>query len=110
MDLPSVVRVVSSDWRLVLCDPGELEGEWGSCDPNVQVIKVASWLPSCRLRETLLHELLHAVHYEMGLGEMSTEEDFTDRTARGLICLARDCPQLVGWLLMVNGGSAGPAA
>lgn len=95
MDLPAVVRVVSCDWQLVQCDPGELGEDLGTCEPDALRIRVARWLPPARLREVLLHELLHAVHHEMGLMDGCEEEEYADRGARGLLCLLKDNP----WLL-----------
>ena len=95
MDLPESLQIISSTYRLVVSDPGGLPDGWGGyCDYETKVIKVVSGLHPQRTREVVLHEILHAIHFEMGLEDDGTEEEFTDRTARGLLAMAQTGPFL----------------
>jgi hypothetical protein len=58
-----------------------------------------------QLRDTILHEVLHALYYENGLAnELKTtdddlEEQVVRRTATGMLQILRDNPQLIKFLL-----------
>jgi hypothetical protein len=48
--------------------------------------------------DTMLHEVLHGVYGNAGLGPMSQEEQVVSAIATGLTQVLRDNPKLVAWL------------
>lgn len=51
------------------------------------------------LAETVLHEVLHAMHWEAGLTDDSGEEAFTTLTAKSLCKFYQDNPTATRWVL-----------
>lgn len=55
----------------------------GDCDYNNKVIRIRKSQDSIEL-QTLLHEVIHAVCFELGLYDEEHDEKFIDRLALGL--------------------------
>lgn len=74
----------------------------GQCDLNALTIWIDPDRPEARIRETLVHELLHALWDVAGLPSRDTErvgqEETVDALASGLTLLLRDNPALVKYL------------
>lgn len=51
------------------------------------------------MAEIVLHEVLHAVHWEAGLTDDSDEEAFTNLTAKALCRFYQDNPTATRWLM-----------
>lgn len=60
-------------------------------------IQLASYLEPDALAEKFIHEVLHACHHEAQLTDDSTEEDFTNLTAKALCRFWQDNPKAVAW-------------
>lgn len=69
----------------------------GVCLLDKSEIWVSPDLHDEMLAETLLHEVLHAIHANFDLDDNSDEERFTLLTARGLAQLWHDNPKLIAW-------------
>ena len=69
----------------------------GHIDTSEQLILLADCLQPDGMKDTLLHEVIHGVHYHFGLDDDSKEEEFTSRTATGLRAVMIDNPELRDW-------------
>jgi hypothetical protein len=63
-----IVRVRKTDYTVSFVEKIDGTSEeailWGECNVTAQTIKIKSDLQGERLRETLVHELTHAYHFE----------------------------------------------
>ncbi len=98
--MPSVVRVGNLKYNVTVKPRIHMDTLqcMGICHLDLGEIWVADYLKDDMLAETLLHEILHAIHAGYDLDDDSTEEEFTLSTARGLALLWRDNPKLVEWM------------
>ena len=69
----------------------------GNFDPRYLTITVDPNQAPSQVRETLLHELLHACSQEAGMDE-TQEEQTVNAQAPRLLAALRDNPDLVAWL------------
>lgn len=90
------VRVVTE--RAVGFDPGD----YGDCDNDNLVIRIVAGRSLENDQDTLLHEIIHAVEFQMGLdGEINKKVSAEQRvqgTATGLLAVMKDNPALVRYL------------
>lgn len=113
MVLPSIVRVLATDFRLEHLPEEECRsrGILGDTDINEGTIRVRASLPRSKLREVLLHEILHALWDAMNLNEaligktLETDELPVNALAVGLITFTRDNPRLAMFLFPPHGSS-----
>ena len=98
MTLPSEVEIFGQSFQVCLSSEMNDE-ELGRCDYTRQIIFLSKDQAGDSLRDTLLHEILHAVHWLMGLNDKSTEEEFTARTTTGLRCVMLQNPEVVEYVL-----------
>jgi hypothetical protein len=98
---PHPYRIVYSDSRVVRLSD-DTDASYGECDTKQALITVD---PSCSpsmLRDTVIHELLHAAMSLIGVGEdpgidRDAEERIVLRLSPVLLQLVRD-KRLVAWL------------
>jgi hypothetical protein len=96
--IPKHVEIIGHKFTVILS--AEIsDDELGRCDYNQQKIFISKQQASDTMRDTLLHEIIHAVHWLMGLADNSTEEEFTARTATGLRSVMLQNPEVVNYLL-----------
>lgn len=77
---PERIKIISKRYQIEWCAPGETSlsvEQAGECDPCSQVIKVESGMPEDSERDTLLHEVVHAIDAEMDL-------DLTEKQVLGI--------------------------
>jgi len=72
------------------------EGFVGRCHPNSQLIEIEGRLPSDKKKQTLLHEVIHAINFEYG--NLRLSERNTDIFATALLSLFKDNPKFKAWL------------
>ena len=88
----------------------EITGTSGTCGQDVQVILIDTQLGPDQERETVLHELLHAIFYATSASKMleelekvadvkDLEERFIQPVAGRLLEVLRDNPGLVEYLV-----------
>lgn len=70
-------------------------GDYGECFSDECRIEIASYQCDEQKRDTLLHELVHAVDHEMNT---KLSEPQVRRMATGLLCVLRHNPALVAFL------------
>tara|TARA_R110002051_G_C8695173_1_gene493608 strand:+ start:275 stop:571 length:297 start_codon:yes stop_codon:yes gene_type:complete len=96
--MPPEVRIIGHIYRLNLCkDLGD--DELGRCETSRQVIHLNIRQGADSLRDTCLHEILHAVHYLTGCDDDDIEERFTSMGATGLRLVLMENPELTAWIL-----------
>jgi hypothetical protein len=71
----------------------------GLCDFEQSVIYVDELLTDDVKAEIFTHEVLHALHWEAGLTDESSEEAFTNLTAKSLCRFYQDNPGAHKWVL-----------
>lgn len=90
---PNSVRVLGRTYRISFED---LHGHaFGFCQPNQQVILIQPGMIEDEEKDTVLHEVIHAVDYLMQLG---LTEDQVRSTATGLYAVMKDNPKLATYL------------
>lgn len=73
--------------------------ELGRCETSAQVIHLNRHQGADSLRDTCLHEILHAIHYLTGCDDDAGEERFTGIGATGLRLVLMENPALANWIL-----------
>ena len=68
----------------------------GRCHPNQQLITIDKRLPPDKKRQTLLHEIIHAINFEYG--NLKISEKNVDIFATALLSLLKDNKDLKDWL------------
>ena len=69
----------------------------GACDPDKGIIQLTKGYAPKITATTLLHELIHAIHFAMGVTDTTTEEETTQRLETGLSTVWGDNPQVFEW-------------
>lgn len=75
-------------------------GILGTCMVDTQMIYLDPLQGGDRLRETVLHEVLHGIFHQLGLKEYDSnqEETIVNGMAQRLLCVLRDNRRLVTFL------------
>lgn len=93
MKRPERLRIIGKRWT-VRWDY-DTPDEYGICDHNAQTLHIQGDLAPDQERDTLLHEVLHAVDEAMGT---NLEEAQVRSLATGLLAVLRDNPSFVSYL------------
>lgn len=94
--LPSVLRIIGKQYKTALVDKVDDQDSDGESDPVSQRIILAKSQTFEPARETTLHELVHAIDHQMGLG---LKEKQVEGLGVGIFALMRDNPSFVRWLM-----------
>lgn len=71
----------------------------GECDYDKAVIKVRDGLNDFSRKDTLLHEIMHAILHQQGRNDDPEEEErYVRALATGVIAVFQDNPRLAAWL------------
>lgn len=101
MPIPRRLKIVGKVYRIEPVARDTINGnDYGDCHPPECRIRVASDVDIQQIRDTLLHELLHALWSEsaLGSGEGLCEESVVRQLATSLLATLRDNPALVRFL------------
>ncbi len=96
-DIPNTVKVGGNTYYLRKHDSswGEDTQLHGKCDANMLEIHVVTeGLPRDVVRNTIIHELLHALYREYDIQEDDDEERTVTKLANGICQLTLDNPWL----------------
>jgi len=87
--LPKTLRILGRDVAVSLVAKGPMVAsqEYGEADLDDSEIRIGDWLCESRARATLLHEVVHFIDDDLGLG-MSEEQ--VAGVAQGLFQALRD--------------------
>ena len=99
-DVPKTVFIGAADYRIVEKRHFDLLGETENVDCRIKLR--AKQAPSCK-RDTLLHEVLHAIIFCSGMVKTEdlsheAEERLVRQLSPWILALLRDNPQLVSYL------------
>jgi hypothetical protein len=94
---PRVVRIGPHRYAI---RSERIEGDdtFGDCSPGACLIRIDPRQTASQRRDTLVHELLHALCSLTGLNEKVDEEDLVLRLSPALLDLLRRNPALVRYL------------
>lgn len=94
---PCKLRILGKTWDVIFGNPRN-DGELGECLSEPQIITIKEGLKDEQEASTLLHECIHAIDYQLGLG-------LTERQVLGLETGIYDLlhdPQFVSYLKKKN--------
>lgn len=100
MRRPTRVKILGFNYRVVGLNPSQVlgYGAEGVCKSDELEIGIGDHLPPIRQAQVLLHGMLHAVCYSMGLrGEVLDEETVVEKMSDGLLAVWRDNPYAFAW-------------
>lgn len=108
-NIPTTIRIGPYDYTVIVDSERikELEREtsselYGITSPGILEIALQPNVADMVLRETLLHELIHALFYNTGISERftdKTEEQIVRALSPALFSLLRDNPALVACIM-----------
>jgi len=91
------VRVLGRNYRIIR---KELQNEYGVCDNTKGTITIATGQDSFGEKDTLLHEIMHAILHQQGYHHAyKLEESFVRPLATGIITVLQDNPALAKALI-----------
>jgi hypothetical protein len=96
--MPKTVKVGAHVYTVLRKSKAQLTGNVGECDFDGLQILVRERLKKSVAKETLLHELLHAVVYPSLNGKTATDEDFVTSMAPVLLQVIQENPELLEYL------------
>ena len=97
---PSKVRVAGMEFSIAGYPASEMGGNVGLCELGPQRISYARGQTPHQLRDTLVHEVMHAIRYSQGcLYEGPEEERWVRSLATGLVGVLADNPKFSRWLI-----------
>lgn len=76
-------------------------GDYGACDSDKKLISIVAGRSLGNDQDTLIHEIFHAVAFEMNVedvGTQSSEERWIQAFATGWLAVLKDNPGLVSYL------------
>lgn len=100
MRRPRQVKILGFNYKIVGMTPSQVMGfgAEGLHMADELEIGIADHLPPIRQVQVLLHEMLHAICYSMGMrGEALDEETVVEKMSDGLLAVWRDNPHAFSW-------------
>jgi hypothetical protein len=98
-----IVRVLSIPFRVRIVPPERLDGAYGRTSARAQLIELAADQPPANMRDSLLHEVLHACFAQTSLASDRSWERREEQVVRALtpvlLQVLRSNPKLVRALL-----------
>lgn len=90
--MPGAIRIMGKDYEVKVFEDFENCGE---CDDLKQMLKIQASMPMTLEQDTLLHEVIHALDFNM---KTHMKERQVSALASGLIAVFRDNPAFVSYL------------
>jgi hypothetical protein len=98
---PNHVNVLGLQYQVKWTDKDDSGGDkLGWCDFTGLNIYIIEEQPKTALANTFLHELIHAVHYGMGINS-TDEENLTNRITNGICAVWADNPDAFKWVALM---------
>lgn len=92
--LPAEVKIIGKTYKI---EPvPEMDDECGACYDSKQLIKISEDLPQELSQDTLLHEVMHAIDFQM---HTNMKERQISAMAAGLTAVFKENPTFVKYLL-----------
>jgi hypothetical protein len=77
-----------------------LEDKAGQCDLQAGIVSIVPNSSPFDLRDTVLHEIMHAILYQQGYCHpYELEESFVRPLSSGIMAVLQDNPKLAKWLI-----------
>lgn len=94
---PKVIKVMGKDYAIKYVGTSPIAHEnLGQCDHKKMLICIEEEQVPVEELDTVIHEILHAIWYQMSIGEGPMEEEpIVRRTANGLLQVILDNPSLL---------------
>lgn len=101
---PKVIRVMGKDYALKFVGTSPIAHEnLGQCDHKKMLICIEEDQVPVEELDTVIHEILHAIWYQMSIGEGPMEEEpIVRRTANGLLQVILDNPSMLKYATAVK--------
>lgn len=96
VEIPKQVKV--GPHQVSIAFVGELEDCFGDYDKHKERIRVDTNISDTQIADTLLHEILHAVHYIYGIKDEHEEEQIVTVTATALSQVIQDNPKVMKFI------------
>lgn len=98
--LPKQVRIGWLTYKITLMNEESqaLSQAFGFICHSKQQIRIAENQAPQQMANTLLHEILHGVHFIHGVSNADDEETFTTLGANGLCQVWQDNPEVFEWI------------
>jgi len=100
MRRPRRVKILGFNYDIVGLSPSQVMGfgAEGLHMADELQIGIGDHLPPIRQVQVLLHEMMHAICYSMGMrGEQLDEETVVEKMSDGLLAIWRDNPHAFAW-------------
>lgn len=97
---PPALLIGSREVVVLQRDPEDLPDVYGRFWPDLMAIEYRANVPGFEIKDTVLHEVMHAIRHTQGReygGEV--EEDYVRSLATGLIAVFKDNPEFAKWLI-----------
>ena len=105
MKRPERIKVLGKTYKLKVVtekSPGFEEGDYGACDNDSHVIYLIAGRSLGNDQDTLIHELIHAIEFQMGvdgsINKKVSHEHRVQGLATGLLAVLKDNAGLVAYL------------
>ena len=105
MSRPERIRILGKVYRVRVVTErtaGFEEGDYGECDNDKLVISLVAGRSLGNDQDTLMHEVIHAVEFQMGvdgaINKKVSEEQRTQGLATGFLAVLKDNPGFVSYL------------
>lgn len=94
---PRVIKVMGKNYQIKFVNTSPIAHEnLGQCDHKKMLICIEEEQVPVEELDTVIHEILHAIWYQMSIGEGPMEEEpIVRRTANGLLQVILDNPELL---------------
>lgn len=88
MNIPAAIKILAHTYNIEMAPNMFLESNsMGTCCSNLLKIKIASCTPESQQADTLLHEIIEALNYQL---ELSLEHNVIASLTAGLLAVIRD--------------------
>lgn len=95
MTKPATVKILGKAYSIEWVHPRDIGDDYGECRSHECLIKVSTEQHEEQQRDALLHEIVHAVDFEM---DTKLSERAVRLIATGLLNMLRDNPLIVAYL------------
>lgn len=101
MGVPKSIRLGGKEWRVKRKRRVDSEGSCGECDYATSTLSVATGLSPFDLKDTLLHETIHAIlaQHTQWVRTVEEEEAYVLAIATGITGVLQDNPEFAKWLI-----------
>lgn len=101
---PKVIKVMGKNYHIKFVATSPIAHEnLGQCDHKKMLICIEEDQVPVEELDTVIHEVLHAIWYQMSIGEGPMEEEpIVRRTANGLLQVILDNPEMLKYAAAIK--------